>query len=31
MTRMFTNLRFWVLTFLIGWLATVTLLIANGQ
>jgi hypothetical protein len=30
MTRMFTNLRFWVLTFLIGWLATVTLLIANG-
>ena len=31
MTRMFTNLRFWVLTFLIGWLATVTLLIANGH
>jgi hypothetical protein len=31
MTRMFTNLRFWVLTFLIGWLATVTLLIATGH
>ncbi len=31
MTRMFTNLRFWILTFLIGWLATVTLLIANGH
>jgi hypothetical protein len=31
MTRMFTNLRFWVLTFLIGWLAAVTLLIATGH
>ena len=31
MTRMLTNLRFWVLTFLIGWLATVTLLIATGH
>lgn len=31
MSRMFTNLRFWVLTFLLGWLATVTLLIANGS
>ncbi|MDR6598234.1 hypothetical protein J2S66_006618 [Saccharothrix longispora] len=30
MTRMLTNLRFWILTFLLGWLATVTLLIANG-
>ncbi|PSL54389.1 hypothetical protein B0I31_107448 [Saccharothrix carnea] len=30
MTRIFTNPRFWVLTFLIGWLTTVTLLIANG-
>lgn len=30
MARMLTNLRFWVLTFLLGWLATVTLLIANG-
>ena len=31
MSRMLTNLRFWVLTFLIGWVATVTLLIANGS
>ncbi len=31
MTRMLTNLRFWALTFLIGWLATVTLLIATGH
>jgi hypothetical protein len=31
MTRMFTNLRFWVLAFLLGWLATVTFLIANGN
>ena len=31
MSRVFTNLRFWVLTFLIGWVATVTLLIANGS
>ncbi|GAA1307137.1 hypothetical protein GCM10009634_69980 [Saccharothrix xinjiangensis] len=30
MTRMLTNLRFWVLTFLLGWLTTVTVLIANG-
>ena len=31
MSKMFTNLRFWVLTFLIGWLATVTVLIATGH
>ncbi|MBB4968313.1 hypothetical protein F4559_005672 [Saccharothrix violaceirubra] len=31
MTRMLTNLRFWILTFLIGWLATVTVLIATGN
>ncbi|MBB5956148.1 hypothetical protein FHS29_002734 [Saccharothrix tamanrassetensis] len=31
MTRMLTNLRFWILAFLIGWLATVTLLIATGH
>lgn len=29
MTRFLTNLRFWILTFLLGWLATVTLIIAS--
>lgn len=31
MTRMLTNLRFWVLAFLLGWITTVTLLIATGN
>ncbi|MBM7811371.1 hypothetical protein JOE68_002236 [Saccharothrix algeriensis] len=31
MTRMLTNLRFWILAFLIGWLTAVTLLIATGH
>lgn len=31
MTRMFTNLRFWIVAFLIGWLTTVTVLIATGS
>jgi hypothetical protein len=30
MTRILSNPRFWVLTFLLGWLTTVTVLIANG-
>ncbi|RKT52670.1 hypothetical protein C8E97_1193 [Saccharothrix australiensis] len=30
MTRMLTNLRFWILAFLLGWLTTVTVLIATG-
>ncbi|MBP2340945.1 hypothetical protein JOF41_007123 [Saccharothrix coeruleofusca] len=29
MTRYLTNLRFWILTFLLGWLVTVTLIIAS--
>lgn len=31
MTRMLVNAKFWMLTFVLGWLVVITVLIASGQ